>query len=150
MNVYILSTFEYTTQLEMALSEIEQVGIDKSQIAVVRLDHNDERGQVADSFERFDGTSYIDLAAIFGTIFMLLGVIYGHILYLGPILWGIIGLLIGGGGGFIADYLYTKRKVSPKRTHQTEVIVIIECNYTTEKAVRRILAANQSKAIGQL
>ena len=130
--MHIIATFEYSTSLELALSELENTGIPKKQITAFPLDKRVEQGKLFDSMHQSDGISLFDLAAISGAIFMLLGSIYGYVLKLGPILWGLFGLIFGLLAGFLIDFTIYKRKLGKKikqnkKEKISEVVIIIEC-----------------------
>ena len=48
------------------------------------------------------------LVACLGMVLMLLGSIYGFVLYWGPIIWGLIGLISGSLIGIAIDYKVKK------------------------------------------
>ena len=73
-------------------------------------------------------------------ITMLLGTIYGFVLYLGPIIWGLIGLI----GGIIItvpiDFFYKKGKHKRGlRKDKAEVIIIIHCREENAELIESIL-----------
>lgn len=71
---------------------------------------------------------------------MLLGTIYGFVLYLGPILWGLIGLIAGSGAGLILDYIW-KKSVRRKtlRKNIADVLLIVNCEADQVEMVEQIL-----------
>lgn len=72
--MHIIATFEYSISLELALSELENIGISKKKISAFPLDKRTEEGKLFDSMHQSDGISLFDLAAVLGSIFMLLGI----------------------------------------------------------------------------
>jgi hypothetical protein len=152
MVMYIFATFKYNMEMELTLRELEELGLTKEQILVVPLDKIKYHTKTIDSMHKSDGRSLIDLAAIFGTIFMLLGVIYGYVFYLGPILWGLFGLVFGGIFGFLVDYFFTKRSESPLRTRRsdTDIIVMIQCTDDKQEKVEDVLWNNMVLGVGVL
>ncbi|UCZ51512.1 hypothetical protein LGQ02_11560 [Bacillus shivajii] len=149
--MYIISTFEYSSKLELALSELEQKGIPKENILAFPLDKRVEEAKLFDSIHQSDGMSLFDLAAVFGMIFMLVGSIYGYILNLGPIIWGVIGLIIGLIIGFLIDfYLYKKnyqKKANMSKGRKSEVVIIVECSEEKVEKVEDILWSHLSFGI---
>ncbi|OIJ15597.1 hypothetical protein BKP35_00975 [Anaerobacillus arseniciselenatis] len=142
--MHIIATFEYSTSLELALSELENTGIPKKKITAFPLDKRVEPGKLFDSMHQSDGISLFDLAAVFGAIFMLLGTIYGYVLKLGPILWGLFGLIFGLLLGFLIDYTIYKRKLGKKikqnkKEKISEVVIIIECKDHELEKTEKIL-----------
>ena len=90
--MYIIATFEYNNFLERAVTEMQMQGVAKERILAAPLDKKGEERRLFDTMHSSDGLSLIGLAAALGTIFMLLGTIYGFVLAWGPIWWGLIGL----------------------------------------------------------
>lgn len=140
--MYIVASFELGNHLELAISDIERLGIPKYKILAIPLDKRVEQARVFDSIHRSDGVSLLDLSAMLGTVFMLLGVIYGYVLAWGPILWGIIGLVIGLILGFLIKFIYMKskgRKATSKKNRQTEVFLMIHCSQEQSERIKDIL-----------
>ncbi|MDC3414040.1 hypothetical protein [Terrihalobacillus insolitus] len=109
--LHIVSSFEYSTKLELLLLKLEENGIPKKHIVAIPLDKKREQKKgLFDTIHHSDGVSVVDLGFILGMILMLLGVIYGYILPIGPIFLAFIGLLLGFGIGTFTKYLYLKRK----------------------------------------
>jgi uncharacterized membrane protein len=125
----LISTFEYSSNLELAIGETLKIGIEKKDVFVIPLDQRAETVRMFDSIHKADGKSLVDLASIIGTIGMLLGVIYGFLLPWGPILWGVIGLITGLLMGFLIDYFILNRKSKRINTRkkQAEVLLLIVC-----------------------
>jgi len=148
--MYVIASFEHSGRLELAVAEIQQLGISKQSILVLPLDKRTEIPQTLDTIHYTDGKSFVDFSAILGAIFMLLGGIYGFVLKWGPVLWALIGLVGGLLAGYGADRWYNrkKRKSTAKTisSNQTDVVVLVKCKeYQTDKV--KELLWNQS-AIG--
>ena len=150
--MYLFATFKYNMEMELTLRELEKLGLTKEQILVIPLDKMKFQTKAIDSMHRSDGRSLIDLAAIFGIIFMLLGVIYGYVFYLGPILWGLFGLILGAILGFLVDYYFTKKsEVSMrKRGSDADLVLLIHCPQEKQEKVEDILWNNMVLGIGTL
>jgi hypothetical protein len=130
MKLYIIASFDYSPALEIALTELMENEIPQSNILALPLDKLTESPRLFDSIHYADGTSLVDLAGILGCIFMLLGSIYGFVLEWGPIIWALIGLVVGGITGFFIKWLYIKAKYKRRFSKsKTEVFVMI---YTSE------------------
>lgn len=150
--MYIVATFEYSKSIEMAIVDLERSGFTRKQILALPLDKRQEAGKLFDTIHQADGTSLVDKSAVFGTIFMLLGVIYGYVLTWGPILWGTIGLCAGFVVGFLWDLLvmkHKKNKSKASRHHNSEVVLLVMCNNSTAKHVEQILWDNQAFGVGR-
>jgi hypothetical protein len=149
--MYIVSVFEHTLSLELALNELEKKGIEKINIMAIPLDSIDEKKQLFDSIHGSDGVSLIDLAAALATIGMVLGVTYGFVLPWGPVIWGLIGSVIGFVIGLTFDLLKNRKTKKNKAPNKTpEVVVIIECLETHADLVKRILQENFALGVSKL
>lgn len=150
--MYIVSTFQYSEYLELAISELELRGIPRKKILAIPLEKNVEARKVFDTIQTSDGISLIDVSTILGTALMVLGVIYGYIWKWGPIIWGLIGLLGGAALGFLLDILPKKGPRSKNKVEKntSDVILMIECNKTQVEMLRSILLKNLALGIGSL
>lgn len=105
-----------------------------------------------DSLHRADGISMFDGAAVLGTVFMLLGAIYGFILKWGPIIWGLIGLFTGAVLGFILDTSISKiRSYKDKKKTKdksSEIILFVKCEENQYEMVKKVLWDNQALGVG--
>ena len=147
--MYIISSFVYSANLELAISEIEQKGIARERIFAAPLDKRVEKRKILDTINQSDGKSLSDLTAVLGTIFMLFGVIYGFILEWGPILWGLIGLVGGAVLGFLIDLMFQKNHGNGKKTgnNKTEVILIVNCEQKQAEMVENALWDNMALGV---
>lgn len=86
-----------------------------------------------------DGFNMFFVASV-SMIMMLLGTIYGFVLYLGPILWGLIGLIVGICITIPVDYLYkrwrNKEKIKPSKA---ELIIVIHCEESKAALIESLL-----------
>jgi hypothetical protein len=148
--LYVIASFQYSSDLEMALSEVVQLGIPKKQILALPLDKPNDSSGLLDAAGQTDGRSMVDLAAIFGMIGMLLGSIYGFELAWGPVIWAIIGFAGGLVTGFAVDAVGKsgRRRRSRARSSAipSEVIVLVRCDALQSDKVKAILCTR--KAIG--
>ncbi len=149
--MYIFASFEQSVFLELAITELEQKGIFKSKIMAVPLNSRMKERQLFDTIHRADGLSLFDLAAILATCFMLLGVIYGFVLTLGPILWGLIGFVSGLLLGFIIKLavVFTKGSVRNKNRKASEVVVVVKCHEEQADLVEKILWENTALGVAK-
>jgi hypothetical protein len=140
--MFIVSSFEHSRYLEIAITELEQKGLARENIMAIPLDKRAESRRLLDSIHRSDGISLFDGAAAWGMIFMLLGAIYGFLLKWGPIVWAIIGLVIGIAIGFILDLWISKIKTNRSKKIPdiaAEVFLIIEFDENKCDMVEKIL-----------
>ena len=150
--MFVAATFEYSLFLELAISDLEKRGIPRNNIGGIPLDKRIEERKIIDSIHRADGISVFDGAAILGTVFMLLGAIYGFILKWGPILWGLIGLFTGAVLGFILDTSISKiRSYKDKKRAKdksAEIVLVVKCEETQYEMVNKVLWDNQALGVG--
>ena len=149
--VLIVGTFDYSQFVELAITELEEKGIDKGKILAVPLVQKDKNFGILDTIHRADGVSIFDTASVFATTGMTLGVIYGFIWTWGPIIWGLIGLIGGSAMGFVADYFLTKRKIATERKEKvSEMVLIVNCEISQKDWVEDVLRNNTAFGIGKV
>ena len=148
--MHIISSFEHSAFLELAINHLQEKGIEKENIAAVPLQNRKEQPKLFDTIHRSDGESLLDLAAVLGTIFSVLGASFGFVLTWGPIIWGLLGLAFGAIIGFMIDYLLTKKRKKSKTSLNTEVILIVSCKENEYETVKRILFENMAFGVGEL
>ena len=148
--MHIISSFEHSAFLELAINHLQEKGIEKENIVAVPLQNMKDQPKVFDTIHRSDGESLLDLAAVMGTVFSVLGASFGFVLTWGPIIWGILGLAFGAIIGFMIDYLLTKKRIKRKTTLHTEVILIVNCKENEYDTVKRILFENRALGVGEL
>ena len=146
----VISSFEYSSLLELAINQLEEIGILTEDIVIVPLENTVREKKLFDTIHRSDGLSLFDLAAVLATVFSVLGASYGFMWKWGPIIWGLIGLAFGAIIGFIIDFLMTKKRIAKKKANNTEVILIIKCKEHQYQLVRNILSENLAFGIGKL
>lgn len=150
--VYIVSTFEHTIYLEKAITAIEKNGIGKEAILAVPMDKRKEKRKFFDTIHQSDGLSLIDLATILGTILMLFGTIYGFILKLGPIFWGLAGLVTGFAIGLIIKLLLLRKYNDNRQNYKKapEVVLIIDCSEEKSEMVKDTLWNHNALGVSKL
>jgi hypothetical protein len=149
--MYIVSTFEHSIYLELAITAIEMKGIKKENIMAVSMDKKGEERRLFDTIHSSDGISLLDLPAILGAIFGVFGGIYGFILKWGPLLWGLIAIAVGAALGFVIKLIITKKYSNRQNDKRgTEVVVIIECIESQLEMVKDMLWANKALGVSKL
>ena len=148
--MHIISSFEHSAFLELALNKLREKGIEKENIVAVPLQNRKEQPKLFDTIHRSDGESLLDLAAVLGTVFSVLGASFGFVLTWGPIIWGLLGFAFGAIIGFMIDYLLTKKRKKSKTRLNTEVILIVSCKENEYEIVKRILFENMALGVGEL
>lgn len=150
--IHIISSFEHSAFLELAINKMQQCGINKKAIAAVPLEITTGQPKLFDTIHRADGYSLFDLGAVFGTVFSVLGAAFGFELKWGPIIWGLIGLVVGFLIGFIIDYLFTKKRIHHRKlkSMNTEVVLIVKCEEAEYQMIEEILVEHKAIGIGKL
>lgn len=151
--MYVISAFQYSVLVELALSELELKGISKEKIFSIPLTVQRDQQHFFDGLHSADGISLFDLGAILATATSVVTASIGFSLAWGPIVWGIIGAVGGFCVGFIIDYFYNKTKAVnfKKITNKSpQVIIMIYCNEEEHPLVEGILWRNQALGISVL
>jgi hypothetical protein len=144
MQMYVISSLTYSLYVELAISELEQIGIPRQNILALPLDKRTEKRKLFDTINQSDGISLFDTAAVLGTAFMVLGVIYGYVVKWGPIIGALAGLFIGAILGFIIDYFPRKKHDNKKKVKDdtSEIIIIVNCDMAQADTIEGILFEN--------
>jgi len=150
-HMYIISTFDHSNYLELAITAIQMKGIAKENILGVSMDKRGEDRKLFDTIHSSDGLSLLDLPIILATLFCLFGSIYGFILTWGPVLWGLIGLFAGLSLGLIIKLITTKKyNHRQNKLKATEVVLIIECKENQSDMVKDLLWENHALGVRKL
>lgn len=150
-NMYIISTFDYSVDLEIAITSIQMKGVKKENIFAVPVDKANEKLNLVDTIHHSDNVSLIDLASILGAIFMLFGSIYGFILDWGPVWWGVIGLAFGFSLGVAIKLIILRKYLGRKKSiKEPEVVLIIQCTETLVEIVVNTLWSNHALGVSKL
>lgn len=142
MTMQLFSTFENHIYLEIAIANLEKIGIKKEDIFAVPLDNRKESRKLFDTLHRSDGLSLIDIAMPLATASAVVTASIGFELQWGPIYWGLIGAI----GGFVVGLVIrlilvfvNNRETHRLKGKQSEVILIVECDETQGQVVEKIL-----------
>ncbi|MFC0216552.1 hypothetical protein ACFFK0_29575 [Paenibacillus chartarius] len=140
--VQIFSTFEHSTNLELAIMELEKNGIGKDHIFAVPLTNRKTERRLFDSIHNADGISLTSTGAALGTALAVVGASVGYKLAWGPIYWGLIGAAGGFVFGVCIDLFYykvIKKQQRLLRGKNSEVILVIECEEAKADTVEAVL-----------
>ncbi|MCR2806898.1 hypothetical protein [Paenibacillus soyae] len=146
----IIATFENSVFLELAISALEQRDIPRMNIFAAPLDKRTEPRALFDTVHSADGFSMLDSSAVLGTVFMLLGAIYGYILPWGPIIWGIIGALFGMTSGFLLKLWLVKRNKYGAKKITAEIVLMIRCEDTQWESIQQMLWEHQALGMARI
>lgn len=78
------------------------------------------------------------------TIFSVLGAIYGFVLYWGPIIWGLLGLVGGFFLGLIIELAVNKKKIKVLSSRKSEVIIEVLCDASLQKQLIQVLKSRRA------
>ncbi|NEW00508.1 hypothetical protein GYH73_001165 [Bacillus megaterium] len=149
----IFSTFEYSSYVELAISELEEIGIGKEDIFIVPLNNRTENRRIFDSLHRADGVSLIDLGMALATAFSVIGASIGFKLSWGPIYWGMISAFIGfilGLGIKLFMFKVIRENQRLLRGKHSEVILIIDCHAMEPEVVEQTLCKNLALGVSKV
>ncbi|WP_426451568.1 hypothetical protein ACP26L_05665 [Paenibacillus sp. S-38] len=148
----LVSTFEYSLELEEALAVVEKMGVEKSDILSIpmKLYAPDPRQLTFRSEER--NARAFEVGMALATAFGVVGASVGFVFTLGPILWGLFYAIVGFGIGFggVAFLSHKKQKTarSPGRP-KPEVVVIIQCRQTQSEEIQKVLWEYRAISVGE-
>ena len=124
--MYVVSMFEHSVKIEMALTSIEMKGIPNDSILAVPLDTRAPAPALFDRMHSSDSRSMLDIPMILAALFSLFGLIYGFLLAWGPVLWALIGTGSGFGLGLVIK-LFTVKRSEKKQTKKLPAVVVMVC-----------------------
>lgn len=79
-----------------------------------------------------------------------IGAIYGFVLTWGPIIWSLIGMILGGFVGFFLDYIIRKKLPKNRGNHSSEVVIMVQCNPDQIEKIEKILWQHQALGISKI
>jgi hypothetical protein len=148
--MYIFASFDQGAFLEIAIADLTRIGLTKKSILAVPLTKTTQKISVFDRMYRADGVSIVDGAALLGTVCMILGVIFGSVLYWGPVIWGLLGLIAGAIVGLAVDWVFTTRDSKfDQRNNPIPVMVIVRCEEAKADAVEKILEEHHALGLAR-
>lgn len=150
--MYVMSTFEHSMYVELALSALELKNISKENILAVPLNNRQEDRKLFDSIHKSDGLSMFDLAAALATAFAVVGSSIGFRFDWGPIIWGILYAIIGFILGFFINIfkIKKKKKLRVKKGKMSELIIIVHCLNDQVEMVEEILWDNLALGVAKM
>lgn len=152
--VSVYGQFKQTLILELALNKLREAGFAGENVLVVVLEPCPPVKQaVLDSMHSSDGKSLLDGIAIFATVGMVLGVIYGSISYVGSVAMGLGGMAVGGGLGYLIDVKINRGKIKNTESGSAsgDVMVTVRCRDEDDAArVEKIMRQHNVVALGSI
>lgn len=147
---YIVSAFEQTVKIEMALTSVEMMGIPKDNILAVPLDSRAPAPMLFDRLHSSDSRSMLDIPIILAALFALFGLIYGFLLAWGPVMWALIGTGFGFGLGLIIKLLTFKRNKKKTNKKIATVVVMVCCRDDQLQMVQDAMWAHSALGVAKL
>lgn len=149
--VYVYGLFKPSLVLELCLNALQESVAGGDKLQVVTLEPNRSGGQkLLDTMYSADGMSLIDGIAIGAAVGMVLGVIYGSVVFIGPVAVGLIGMAAGGGLGYMLDRMKRCKKREINTAPAGEVIIVVGCAGGEEALrVEEIMREHRAAALGR-
>ncbi|WP_438444571.1 hypothetical protein [Gorillibacterium sp. sgz5001074] len=142
--VQIIATFEHSPFVEMAIHDLEKLGVPPEHIVALPMENLESETHVIDSIHRVDGRSILDGAMMTGTIFAVLGAIYGFVWYWGPIIWGLLGLAGGFLLGLGMELALSKKKIRVFANRKSEVVLQITSTAALQNRLIQVLKSRKA------
>lgn len=142
--VKIIATFDHSPFVEMVIHDIEKLGVPSQNIIALPVENLESETHILDSIHRVDGRSVLDGAMMGGTIFMVLGTIYGFVWRWGPVIWGLLGLLGGFFLGLIIELAFNKNKLKLLSGRKSEVIIQVTSSASLQNRLIKILKSRKA------
>jgi hypothetical protein len=147
--MHVVASFEHSHFLELAITDLEQKGIETNRICAIPLNKMAKERRLFDTLHQADGQSMFDLPTILATIFMTLGVMWGFMWQWGPIIWGLLSFVVGIGLGLIIKYVLYKKSLQKNFHYNTEVVLIVNCKPNEVEIVETVLFNHLAIGIGR-
>lgn len=146
--MHVVASFEHSNFLELAVTDLEQKGIERNLICAVPLNKMAKERTLFDSLHQADGQSMFDLPSILATIFMTLGVMWGFMWEWGPIIWGLLSFVCGIGLGLAIKYILYRKSLRKDFRYNTEVVLIVNCKPEEVEIVETVLFNHLAIGVG--
>lgn len=145
--MHLVSVFQHTIYLELAIIDLEQIGVPKERILALPLDkHGLHMTSVQASHK--EGNNDVDLLFICSMLGMLFGAIYGFVLTFGPVIWGLVGTAVGALVGLLIEVFISGLKMFQRST-PVDVVLIVDCSDTEASTVERILWSHRALGVAK-
>ncbi|WP_438446988.1 hypothetical protein [Gorillibacterium sp. sgz5001074] len=131
--MHIFAGFESSEYLEIAIEELITQGVEEHGITVIPLSSQGGSDvHILDNLNHSDGISLSDGMAAWAMAGMLLGVIYGSQVLVGPVALGILGAVAGAGIGYLLDRRKIKRRPGLRSRNDLDFLLVIRCRDDSE------------------
>ena len=142
--MFITATFLKNEFIELVIEALKEEGVQPQNIFSTSLTNKPFK-QFFDSIHHSDGISYFDLGASLATAFSVIGASIGYRLTLGPIIWGVIGAVVGFLLGFFSKWLWYKKKTAFNIPSQ--FLLIVKCAEHETFKIKEIMEQHFSTGI---
>jgi|GEM_PF-956625 len=147
--MHLVSSFEQSPWLELAIYQLREAGIAEADIAAIPLDPVATPTHIFDTIHRADGRSLLDLSAVLATVGAVVGASLGFHLAWGPIICGLAGFAAGAVTGLVFDLLVTgSRRRRQTALSRIDIVLVVRCETAQAGTVRAILQTCRASGIG--
>ncbi|PYI52516.1 hypothetical protein [Paenibacillus flagellatus] len=146
----IIGTFEHSFELEQALAELEQTGIERRYMMVVPMDADPKESFVRTDVSGEQNRKPIEAGMACATACCVIGTSVGFRLAWGPLIWGLISTVIGFAAGFGTFKAVQKSEGRKPPSRLPEVTIIVQCREELSNPVRRIMWRYRAMTVGRL
>jgi hypothetical protein len=132
------------------VAEIECSFVSQDQILVVYMDIEPSPVQLSGRTKDIHSNAFeVGIACATGSA--VIGASIGFVLAWGPIIWGLICVIIGFSSGYSIYYFRKKdRALTLRQKKEPEVLVIIQCAEIQAHPIKEILWKYQALTVGQM
>lgn len=147
MNLF--ATFQQSIEIEQALAELENSFVSTDQIVIIYMENEPAQVQPTARTKEIHSNSFeVGMACATGSA--VIGASIGFVLAWGPIIWGLIFVIIGFTIGYCLYYFRKKDKViTLRQKKEAEILVIIQCTEILVPPIKEIFWKYQALTVGQ-
>ncbi len=149
--MYVISSFRYSVHLELAVFELERIGIPKGSILAVPLEKQAPRRSLSDLIYFPDEAVLLDTGFMFAAVFTIVGASLGYRLPWGPVFCGLVSAASGFAIGFFVDWLVyvRKRKRGGRKDRRIDVFLLVHCTESESGQVESALWENRADGVAR-
>ncbi|ADU28808.1 hypothetical protein [Evansella cellulosilytica] len=145
----IVGTFEQSIELEQTISVLEKRVVAREKILVVFMDQKPLINEFTGRTRNIHSNAF-EVGMATGTGTAVIGASIGFVLKWGPIIWGLITVVIGFILGYVIYFLLKRKFYQTRRILKIpEATVIIDCEEHQEKLIKDILWKGQALTVGK-
>lgn len=149
--MYVISSFDRSAYLELAVTALEAEGISRGDILIVPLAERDERVKPHHSIRRSGGINLFDTGVVCATATALFSLTYRYLFNWTPLAWGITGAAIGYLLHRGIDGIYQRKKRnSSTNAGGTGVLAAVHCTAADAERVKEIFSIHLAFGVAVL